>query len=393
MNVGRRLAAWSLVLLGTVGCVGRLPSAAPMPPTPSTPTPNPTTSARVSFSTHDWKTDFSRVAVPLAEIASGGPGRDGIPPIDQPRFVDPSDASGWLKPNEPVILFEHGAEARAYPLQIMIWHEIVDDTVDGVPILITFCPLCNTAIAFDRRVDGRTLRFGTTGNLRDSDLVMWSNDPGETWWQQITGEGIVGDLAGRRLVALPAQIVSFGDFATAFPNGQVLSRETGYRRAYGQNPYVGYDDVQSSPFLFSGRADKRLPPMERVVTVELGGDTVAYPFRELRRVQVVNNAVGDTPIGVLFQGGTSSPLDQASISASRDVGAAGVFDRQLAQQTLTFRMGADGFEDTQTGSSWDILGRALSGPVAGQRSNRVVHANQFWFAWAVFKPETRIWMP
>lgn len=173
MNVGRRLAAWSLVLLGTVGCAGRLPSATPTSPTPGTPTPNPTTSAGVSFSTHAWKTDFSRVAVPLAEITSGGPGRDGIPPIDQPRFVDPSDASGWLKPNEPVIVFDHGAEARAYPLQIMIWHEIVDDTVDGVPVLITFCPLCNTAIAFDRRVDGKALPTSLTRRVGDRPCTVY----------------------------------------------------------------------------------------------------------------------------------------------------------------------------------------------------------------------------
>ena len=117
----------------------------------------------------------------------GGPPRDGIPPIDQPRFISPADAGAWLKDDEPVVAFELNGESRAYPMQILIWHEIVNDIVAGVPVMITFCPLCNAAIAFDRRVDGHALRFGTTGNLRHSDLVMWSDDPGETWWQQITG--------------------------------------------------------------------------------------------------------------------------------------------------------------------------------------------------------------
>jgi hypothetical protein len=181
-----------------------------------------------------------------------------------------------------VIAFELNGEARAYPLQILIWHEIVDDTVSGVPVAITFCPLCNTAIAFDRRVDGQALRFGTTGNLRRSDLVMWSDDPGETWWQQITGEALVGDLVGHQLTPLPAEIVSFADFKAAFPHGQVLSRDTGHPRSYGTNPYVGYDSINSSPFLYSGPQDGRLPPMERVATVELRGQAAGLSIHSTR---------------------------------------------------------------------------------------------------------------
>src|SRR5919197_5026197 len=144
-------------------------------------TATPAVPSSLGFSTSGWKTDFSKAAIPLSEIRSGGPPRDGIPPIDQPKFVSPADASSWLKDQEPVISFELNGEARAYPLQILIWHEIVDDEVAGVPVAITFCPLCNTAIAFDRRVEGRALRFGTPGNLRRSDLVRWTDDPGETW--------------------------------------------------------------------------------------------------------------------------------------------------------------------------------------------------------------------
>src|SRR5216683_6952868 len=211
-------------------------SSASLPPAtvsavPTTaPIPTAVQLSGLRFSTRGWKTNFSKAQVPLSDIESGGPPRDGIPPIDQPKFVSPAEAGAWMKDQEPVIAFELNGNARAYPLQILIWHEIVDDEVGGVPVAITFCPLCNTAIAFDRRVDGQTLRFGTTGNLRRSDLVMWSDDPGETWWQQITGEALVGDLVGRQLTMLPAEIVSFADFKAAFPSGQVLSRDTGNPR-------------------------------------------------------------------------------------------------------------------------------------------------------------------
>ena len=342
----------------------------------------------------EWKTDVTKAIVPLSEIGPGGPPRDGIPPIDEPRFISPADAGAWLKDDEPVIAFELNGDTRAYPIQILIWHEIVNDVVGGVPVMITLCPLCNTAIAFDRRVDGRALRFGTTGKLRNSDLVMWSDDPGETWWQQITGQALVGDLVGRQLTMLPAEIVSFRDFRTAWPNGQVLSRDTGNPRRYGSNPYVGYDDIHTSPILYSGPAtDVRLQPKERVVTVELNGDAAAYPFSQLMTVHVANDMVGGTPVVVFYQIGTRSALDAPLIATSRDIGAATIFEARLASQRLTFSPSADGFEDAQTGSTWDILGRATSGPLAGQRLQPIVSANHFWFAWVVFKPDTRVWTP
>ena len=368
------------------------PATAP-PTSTVVPTATPLALTGLAFSTRGWKTDFSKAQIPLSEIQSGGPPRDGIPPIDQPKFTSPAEASAWLKDQEPVIAFELGGDARAYPLQILIWHEIVDDEVGGVPVAITFCPLCNTAIAFDRRVDGRAFRFGTTGNLRRSDLVMWSDDPGETWWQQITGEALVGDLVGHRLTMLPAEIISFADLKAAFPNAQVLSRDTGHPRGYGTNPYVGYDTITSSPFLYSGPKDGRLPPMERVATVEFGGQTAAYPFSRLIQAHVVNDELGGTPLVVFHQGGTVSALDASVISASRDVGAAAVFERTLDGQVLTFSWQADHPIDNQTGSTWDMLGRATAGTLKGQRLRPLVSGNHFWFAWAVFKPETRVWAP
>jgi len=165
----------------------------------------------VPFDVSGWKTDFGRHSVPLAEIASGGPPKDGIPAIDRPELIRVPEADAWLRPQEPVILVERDGDARAYPLQILIWHEIVNDTVGGTPVAITFCPLCHTAIAFDRRVSGRVLDYGTTGKLRFSDLVMYDRQT-ESWWQQASGEAIVGALTGLRLTPLPAQIISWATF-------------------------------------------------------------------------------------------------------------------------------------------------------------------------------------
>jgi Protein of unknown function (DUF3179) len=347
---------------------------------------------RPPFDTSEWKTDFGKHSVPFSDILSGGPPKDGIRAIDRPEFVGVDAADGWLKPREPVIFFVHGNDARAYPLQILIWHEIVNDTVGGLPVAITFCPLCNTALAFDRRVQGKTLDFGTTGKLRFSDLVMYDRQT-ESWWQQATGQAIVGTLTGTQLIPLPAQTISWKTFKESFPGGKVLSRHTGYDRAYGQNPYVGYDDVNSSPFLYRGPKDPRLRPVERVVTVSLGGEDVAYPFSALEKVRVVNDAVGGQKIVVLFEKGVASALDKSSIPDSRDVGAAGVFERTVGGKVLTFAAAGGRITDAQTGSAWTILGTATAGPLAGTRLVPVVHGQHFWFAWAVFRPKTRIYAP
>jgi Protein of unknown function (DUF3179) len=212
---------------------------------------------------HEWpKTDFSRRTVELAEIESGGPPKDGIPAIDRPRFVGVPAARAWLKGKEPVIVLRMGRDARAYPLQILMYHEIVNDSVNGVPVAVTFCPLCNASIVFERRVGERVLDFGTTGRLRFSDLVMYDRQT-ESWWQQFTGRGIVGHYAGTGLKKIASEIVSFADFAAAHPTGLVLSRETGYPRPYGRNPYTGYDSIDQSRVLHRSRRRLTRPGVAR----------------------------------------------------------------------------------------------------------------------------------
>jgi Protein of unknown function (DUF3179) len=273
--------------------------------------------------TAGWKTDFERRAVPLSEFERGGPGKDGIPAIDEPRFVSVEEVD-FLEPKEPVIEVELNGEARAYPIQILVWHEIVNDTVGGVPLAVTFCPLCNTAIAFDRRLDGATLDFGTTGNLRSSDLVMYDRQT-ESWWQQFGGRALVGALTGAKLEQVPARVVAWREFDRAHPDGKVLSRETGHARRYGENPYTGYDDVDSPPFFPTKYSkDKRLPPKERVVFIERRGEAVAVPFSTLQRRGKIRVEVGGRSVVVRWRAGVASSLDEGRVADGRDIGTAEV---------------------------------------------------------------------
>lgn len=340
-----------------------------------------------------FDTDFSKHSVPYSEILSGGPPKDGIPAIDNPTFVSVEEADEWLEAREPVIEFVLGDDARAYPLQILTWHEIANDTVNDRPVTVTFCPLCNTAIAFDATHKGQALDFGTTGRLRFSNLIMYDRQT-ETWWQQATGEAIAGKFTGDQLEFLPATIISWGDFKEKHPDGQVLSRDTGFNRNYGQNPYAGYDDIDSRPFLYDGpTVGGELKAMARVLTVDLGDDPVAYPYEVLQEEHVVNDEVAGEPIAVFWEAGTASALNTGEIASGRDVGAAAAYLRTLDGQTLTFTVEDGSIVDEQTGSEWNVLGEAVSGELAGAQLEEVVSINHFWFSWAAFKPETRVYSP
>ena len=335
-------------------------------------------------------TDFSRRSVDLDEIISGGPPKDGIPAIDRPRFVSPAAAAAWLDPREPVIAVTVGDQARAYPLQILIYHEIVNDTLAGMPLAVTFCPLCNAALVFDRRLDGRLLDFGTTGLLRKSDLVMYDRQT-ESWWQQFTGRAIVGELDGAMLTQHPAQIVAFAEFRTGHPDGQVLSRETGHDRPYGRNPYRGYDAIDNRPFLFDDPTDPRLPAMERVLAISLGGVDRLYPFALFRDRPLIHDTVAGTPVIVMARHGTLSVLDREAIAVSRPIHSANAFDRRVAGRVLEFTLRDGEIVDTASGSRWNLLGQALAGPLAGSRLTPLPGGVHFAFAWLAFNPDSEIY--
>ncbi len=423
----------ALVALGAVACGGAAgaPTATPSPAAAHDPeasvqpmaeaastsqpaTPAVFVSSRLSGTRNvpgrleiGWgNTDFSKHSVPFFEIISGGVGRDGIPPIDDPVFLNASDDPEYMEDDDPVVALEVEGEAKAYPLDVLQWHEIVNDELGGIPVTVTYCPLCNTAVVFDRRVDGRVFDFGVSGNLRNSDLIMWDRQT-ESWWQQITGESIVGEMTGTKLDVIPAPIVSWIDFRETFPSGLLLSRRA---RSYDDAPYDGYDELaNTSPFLFlteddqegirggegqdeviSRKIDSRLRPMERVAALSIGGHAVAYPFRMLREVPVVNDSIAGQDIVVFYVGGTLSAFEGAGGGSNRTVGSTGVYDPFVNGEKLTFEVKDGEIVDESTGSRWNILGRATAGPLVGTELNPVIHTNHFWFAWAAFNPDTEV---
>ena len=256
-----------------------------------------------------WKTDFSKTEINLAAIMSGGPPRDGIPPIDDPQFVAVSASP--LHGREPVIALKVGDDVRAYPLSVLIWHEIVNDTVGGLPVAVTYCPLCDAAIVFDRTVDGKVLRFGTTGKLRNSDLVMW-DDATESWWQQFLGRGIVGAYTGQLLAMLPSRVESFERFKEKYPNAKVLVPTDENRRAYGSNPYVDYDEA-GWPFLFRGEVPEGVFPLDRVVKV----GEAAWGLQLLRTVKTITLDDGTV---LNWSYGQASALSSHTIAEGADIG-------------------------------------------------------------------------
>lgn len=257
-------------------------------------------------------TDFSKRSIEWNEIMSGGPPKDGIPSIDDPKFQPVADETE-VKPNEPVIGLAINGDARAYPLRILMWHEIVNDTVGGEPVAVTYCPLCNSAVVFERVVKGEVTTFGTTGKLRNSDLVMYDRLT-ESWWQQFTGKAIVGEVTGTQLEILPARLESLAQFRERHPAGRILVPNNPNFRNYGRNPYAGYDS-SARPFLFRGDLPEDINPMVRVVMVRTDKPTIVSLdlLREHERVEA-----GDVTIS--WQPGQASALDDSSVAGGRDIG-------------------------------------------------------------------------
>lgn len=259
------------------------------------------------------RTDFSKTAIDFSEVLSGGPPKDGIPSIDKPRFKPVAQTTG-LAERSPVISIAIGGDARAYPLEILIWHEIVNDVVANRPLAVTYCPLCNAAIVFDRQVDGRTLEFGTTGKLRHSDLIMYDRQT-ESWWQQFTGEAIVGALLGQALTLVPSRLESFGEFRKRHPDGRVLIPNTPGMRPYGKNPYVGYDTAKT-PFLYRGILPDNIDPMARIVVIGKRASPTAVSYALIR----AKGTIEAGNITLRWRAGQASALDTEQIAKGRDVG-------------------------------------------------------------------------
>ncbi|WP_424942924.1 DUF3179 domain-containing protein [Aliiroseovarius crassostreae] len=274
-----------------------------------------------SFWQHEFpKTDFTRTTVDnWTEILSGGPGRDGIPALSNPEFIPAVDETR-LGAREPVITLEiAGQVPRAYPIRYLTWHEIVNDRIGNTPVAVTFCPLCNSGMVFDRRVDGQLLTFGVSGKLRNSDMVMYDRET-ESWWQQAIGTGIVGAHTGTELKQLPAWMESWAEFTRRNPNGLVMD-EPKARRAYGRNPYVGYDSRKRPYGFFNGETPPHgIPALARVVRV---GDR-AWPVARLTK----QGEITEAGVTISWAAGQASALDKGRIANGRDVGTIRVRDAQ-----------------------------------------------------------------
>jgi hypothetical protein len=326
------------------------------------------------------------------EVISGGPPPDGIPPVDEPVFVGVSDNLELLPANEPVVALEINGDARAYPIRAMVWHEIVNDTVGGVPVSVTYCPLCNSAATYERTIDGVETTFGTSGRLFASALVMYDRAT-ESLWTHFNGQAVIGLLAGAELVKHPSPLMSWDQFRSTYPTGQVLDwARLGFIRDYGRNPYTGYDDPDNTPFLFRGALDDRAAAMQRVVGVEYEGSAVAYGLETVSGKEGKATAidVGGNSLVVFWAAGQASALDDDEIGGGRDVGSVAVFVPSVDGRDLTFTFDGENFVDAETGSVWLLNGEAVEGNLTGSRLVQVPHLDTFWFAWSTYQPDTSL---
>ncbi|MBI2326728.1 DUF3179 domain-containing protein [Candidatus Curtissbacteria bacterium] len=274
-----------------------------------------------------------KAKIPFSELRSGGPPKDGIPSIDNPKFISLSEADKFLEEDDPVLGLDYKGIARAYPHRIMNWHEIVNDTVAGDPILVTYCPLCFTGIAFERKIDGRQTTFGVSGKLYKSNLVMYDRAT-ETLWNQLGGEAIIGEHLGKKLKQVPLETITWDDWKKKHPNTEVLSTDTGFSRNYGQNPYVGYEtDRDTFGTVFE---DDRLHPKAKIWGIEIDEKFKAYSDEALSGVGDLNDS--------------------------------------FAGKNLKISRGQDGAVTITDESGKDL-----------------VPTISFWFAWFAFHPETELY--
>ncbi len=344
-----------------------------------------------------WDTDTTRSDIPLSDLKTLLK-RNQIPPVENPEYVAVDELSHIYVMQEPVIAVLIGGEARAYPVNMLSYHEIVNDRIGVHSFAVTYCPLCNSAIVFNRLLtfngEDYELTFGTSGMLRKSNLVMWDEET-ESWWQQFTGKAIVGDLTGAELDILPSQMISLSDFAGNYPEGKVLSHQTGKRSLmtkYDKNPYPHYDDLSNTnPRLFEGPVDDRLPAMARVINLSHEATNRAYPLKTIRKEKVINDEIAGKPVVLFYADNMLSNLDEKKLAESKQIGAAVAYHAKVGDQKLTFKPDDDGFKDLQTGSIWNLAGKCVDGKFKGKQLKAEESGHHFAFAYFAFFPEAEVY--
>jgi len=285
--------------------------------------------------------------VPLNKILAGGPPKDGIPSIDKPKFVSAEEANAFLNDDDLVLGLYFDGVARAYPRMMLVWHEIVNDKINGIPIVVTYCPLCYTGTAFIRTINGEEVEFGVSGKLYNSDLIMYDRKT-ESYWSQILGQAIVGDLAGLKLERIHTDTLEWKAWKKLYPKTEVLSKDTGINKPYGYDPYGGYYQSRELYFPVENQ-DGRLHPKSIVYGIELGGIAKAYPDDDLAKFIVTNDVVGSVPILV-----ARNPETQTGR----------IFERKIGNIILEFEFKNGKLYDKQTGSEWNFEGFAINGKYA-----------------------------
>jgi hypothetical protein len=315
---------------------------------------------------------------------------DSIPAIDAPTFR-PADDVDFVAADEPVIALDVGGEHRAYPVQILVHHEIVNDVVGGEPVVVSFCPLCDSAVAFARRVDHRTLRFGVSGQLNFANLLMFDRDT-FSLWRQLTGQAVEGPLEGMELRVIPVRMVPFEAWAAAHPGGLVMDQPEGTAFHYGVDPYHSYgiDPYQTSFAVRDLSVDPRLPPKWRVVGVAAEDHSVAFPSPARGSAVVESARIGRTRLVAFFRRGMGLPETTYLLADAPRGWAGAVWNARLAGHDLRFVVRHGRFVERSTGSVFSFFGRGLRGPLKGLRLRPAAQVTAFWFAWSEFYPRTRV---
>jgi Protein of unknown function (DUF3179) len=317
--------------------------------------------------------------VPLDQIVNGGPPPDGIPSIDNPKFVNIQQAANFLSDSDLVLGVDINGDVRAYPLSILVWHEIVNDKVGGVPVAVTYCPLCFTNQVFNSTIgSSQVLRFGTSGKLYNSNLVMYDRTS-KSLWSQALGQGIVGKYAGQKLQRIPFDISYWKDWKQLYPNSKVLSKDTGFSRPYGADPYGDYYTSDLLYFPVSNH-DNRLGLKEKIIGLEGGpagrAQYKAYKLQQIETQKVINDDIGGKPL-TLFS------LHPAMVRA---------YDRMIIGGSILefeYNNSNNKITDKQTGTEWNFDGEAVNGKLKGKHLNRLPFDEGFWFEWVAFHPQTQ----
>jgi hypothetical protein len=318
-----------------------------------------------------------------ANLVSGGPGRDGIPALTNPVVVSAGEADAFLAPGALVLGVVENGEARAYPHNVLWWHEIINDELGGIPIVVSYCPLTGSGMVSDAQIGGQILNFGVSGLLFENNLVMFDRAT-ESLWSQMMVQGVCGDFAGAPAPLRPVVQSTWAAWRTWHPETTVVSFNTGFSRNYGNYPYGAYDQVGDESLLFpASQIDRRRPLKELTLGLVEAAGVKGYPYGTLGERSAFNDVVGGRPIVVVYD---------------RNAEMALAFDRRADGETLTFAVAETGgfpfhLRDVETGSRWTLDGEAVDGPLAGSRVEQVATFSAMWFAWAIFHPNTELYAP